>query len=110
MVFFFLVPSIPATLGNFLIRMMIGARDLAFPRLNLLSWYFYIIGGIVRAGRDLARRRGYRLDVLYALQQPRTRTRNVVADGHRDLHRRILVDPDRAEFHRHRPQDARARA
>src|SRR5580693_3675661 len=45
MVFFFLVPSIPATLGNFLVPMMIGARDLAFPRINLLSWYIYIIGG-----------------------------------------------------------------
>ena len=44
MVFFFLVPSIPATLGNFLVPMMIGARDLAFPRLNLLSWYVYITG------------------------------------------------------------------
>src|SRR3954471_21611343 len=46
MVFFFLIPSIPATLGNFLIPMMIGARDLAFPRINLLSWYIYIAGGI----------------------------------------------------------------
>src|SRR5579872_6670203 len=47
MVFFFLVPSIPATLGNFLVPMMIGARDLAFPRINLLSWYIYIVGGII---------------------------------------------------------------
>jgi len=46
MVFFFLVPSIPATLGNFLVPLMIGARDLAFPKLNLLSWYIYIIGAI----------------------------------------------------------------
>ncbi|MEO8603055.1 MAG: cytochrome c oxidase subunit I [bacterium] len=45
MVFFFLVPSIPATLGNFLVPMMIGARDLAFPRVNLLSWYIFILGG-----------------------------------------------------------------
>ena len=45
MVFFFLVPSIPATLGNFLIPLMLGARDLAFPKLNLLSWYLYIVGG-----------------------------------------------------------------
>jgi cytochrome c oxidase subunit 1 len=44
MVFFFLVPSIPATLGNFLVPLMIGARDLAFPRINLLSWYLYITG------------------------------------------------------------------
>jgi cytochrome c oxidase subunit I len=45
MVFFFLIPSIPATLGNFLVPMMVGAKDLAFPRINLLSWYLYIIGG-----------------------------------------------------------------
>ena len=47
MVFFFLVPSIPAVLGNFLIPLMIGARDLAFPKINLLSWYSYIIGALV---------------------------------------------------------------
>ncbi|HXG23435.1 MAG TPA: cytochrome c oxidase subunit I [Chthonomonadales bacterium] len=45
MIFFFLIPSIPATLGNFLIPIMVGARDLAFPRLNLASWYLYVIGG-----------------------------------------------------------------
>ncbi len=44
MVFFFLVPSIPATLGNFVLPLMVGARDLAFPKLNLLSWYLYTIG------------------------------------------------------------------
>ncbi len=44
MVWFFLVPSIPATFGNFLLPIMIGAKDLAFPRLNLLSWYLYIAG------------------------------------------------------------------
>ena len=47
MVFLFLVPSVPATLGNFLIPMMIGAKDLALPRINLLSWYLYVIGGIL---------------------------------------------------------------
>src|SRR5262252_8732434 len=46
MVFFFLIPSIPAVLGNFLVPMMIGARDLAFPRLNLLSWYIFTVGGL----------------------------------------------------------------
>src|SRR5918997_557274 len=45
--FFFLGPSIPATLGNFLIPMMIGAKDLAFPRINLLSWYIYLLGGVI---------------------------------------------------------------
>src|SRR5499427_314170 len=58
MVFFFLIPAIPAVLGNFLIPMMIGAKDLAFPRLNLLSWYIYIVGAsftmwsIVHGGVD----------------------------------------------------------
>jgi len=44
MIFFFLIPSIPAVLGNFLLPLMIGARDVAFPRLNLLSWYIFITG------------------------------------------------------------------
>jgi len=46
MIFFFLIPSVPAVLGNFLVPLMIGARDLAFPKINLLSWYIYIIGGL----------------------------------------------------------------
>jgi cytochrome c oxidase subunit 1 len=47
MVFFFLIPSIPATLGNFLVPLMIGAKDLAFPRINLLSWYIFMVGGLL---------------------------------------------------------------
>jgi cytochrome c oxidase subunit 1 len=54
MVFFFLLPSIPATLGNFLVPLMIGARDLAFPRVNLLSWYLYIIGGVIAGSALIA--------------------------------------------------------
>jgi len=46
MTFFFLIPSIPATLGNFLLPIMVGAKDLAFPKINLLSWYIYMIGGL----------------------------------------------------------------
>ncbi len=45
MVFFFMIPGIPAVLGNFLVPLMIGARDLAFPRLNLASWYVFLLGG-----------------------------------------------------------------
>ncbi len=47
MIFLFLVPSIPAVLGNFLIPLMLGARDVAFPRLNLLSWYVFMAGGSI---------------------------------------------------------------
>src|SRR5262249_12119944 len=46
MIFFFLIPSIPAVLGNFLVPLMIGARDLALPRLNLMSWYVFTLGGL----------------------------------------------------------------
>jgi cytochrome c oxidase subunit 1 len=46
MIFFFLIPAIPAVMGNFILPIMLGAKDLAFPKLNLLSWYIYMIGGI----------------------------------------------------------------
>ncbi|HEX4652614.1 MAG TPA: cytochrome c oxidase subunit I [Candidatus Udaeobacter sp.] len=58
MVWFFLIPSIPAVLGNFVLPLMLGARDVAFPKLNLMSWYLFVAGGalalwsIVRGGVD----------------------------------------------------------
>jgi cytochrome c oxidase subunit 1 len=45
MIFFFLIPAIPSVIGNFILPIMLGAKDLAFPKLNLASWYIYIIGG-----------------------------------------------------------------
>jgi cytochrome c oxidase subunit I len=50
MIFFFLVPSIPATLGNFLVPLMIGAKDVAFPRLNLMTWYIFTAGALCGLG------------------------------------------------------------
>ena len=47
MVFFVLIPAVPAILGNFLIPLMLGARDLAFPTINLLSWYCFVVGGLL---------------------------------------------------------------
>ena len=46
MVFLVIVPSVPASLGNFLLPLMIGAKDVAFPKLNLLSWYVYLFGSM----------------------------------------------------------------
>lgn len=46
MVFMFIIPSIPAALGNFFLPLMIGAKDVAFPRLNLCSWYIYVFGSL----------------------------------------------------------------
>jgi len=47
MIFYFLIPVIPAVLGNFLLPLMIGAKDLAFPKINLLSWYLYMVSAVV---------------------------------------------------------------
>ncbi|MCZ6507924.1 MAG: cytochrome c oxidase subunit I [Acidobacteria bacterium] len=49
MIFFFLIPAIPGVLGNFLLPIMIGAKDMAFPKINLLSWYVYVAGGLFAA-------------------------------------------------------------
>ena len=107
MVFFFLIPSIPAVLGNFLIPLMIGARDLAFPRLNLLSWYLFVIGGvftlcaIVAGGVDT----GWTFYTPYSSLFSNTQ---VVADDRRHLHRGLFVDSYGTELHRYDSQDARA--
>ncbi len=47
MIFLFIIPGIPAVFGNFFLPIMIGAEDVSFPRLNLLSWYCYIVGGLM---------------------------------------------------------------
>jgi cytochrome c oxidase subunit 1 len=46
MIFLFIIPSIPAIMGNFFVPLMIGAKDVAFPRLNLASWWLYVIGAL----------------------------------------------------------------
>ena len=68
MIFLFLVPSIPTTLGNFLIPMMIGARDLAFPILNLISWYIFMIAGAIATMILITGACRYRLDLLHSVQ------------------------------------------
>ena len=46
MIFLFIIPSMPAALGNIILPLMLGAKDVAFPRLNLASWYIYIFGSL----------------------------------------------------------------
>ncbi len=74
MIFLFLIPSIPAVFGNFLVPMMIGAKDLAFPKLNLLSWYLFMVGAGFITVLDRHRRPRYRLDLLHAVLARLTRT------------------------------------
>ena len=81
MVFFVLIPAVPAILGNFVLPLMIGAKDVAFPKLNLLSWYIFVIGFLFTVVRDGRRRRRYRLDLLHAVQQPRLEHRTCMLTG-----------------------------
>lgn len=47
MIFFFIIPGIPAAFGNFMLPLQIGAKDVAFPRLNLLSYWLYLVGAVI---------------------------------------------------------------
>jgi len=47
MIFLIVIPGLPAVFGNFLLPIMIGAKDVAFPKLNLLSWWIYVIGALI---------------------------------------------------------------
>ena len=47
MIFLFIIPGLPAVFGNFMLPLMIGAKDVFFPRLNLLSWWLFLTGGIL---------------------------------------------------------------
>ena len=90
MVWFFLIPSIPAVLGNFFMPLMIGARDVAFPKLNLVSWYLFMLGGalalwsILRGGVDT----GWTFYTPYS-----THLRELACDrdGDGHFHRRLLA-------------------
>jgi cytochrome c oxidase subunit 1 len=104
MVFFFLIPAVPAVLGNFLVPLMIGARDLAFPKLNLFSWYLFVLGGalalwsVIAGGVDT----GWTFYTPYSSMFSNTHV--VVAVVGILL---LLVDTHGTQFHRHGSQDAR---
>jgi cytochrome c oxidase subunit 1 len=80
MVFMFIIPAIPAILGNFVLPMMLGAKDVAFPRLNLMSFYIYLlgagffswvlIGGILRTLWNIHLPFGYGLDTGWTFYTP----------------------------------------
>ena len=108
MIFFFLIPGIPAVLGNFLIPLMIGAKDLAFPRINLLSLVPLLdrrrsstLWALLHGGVDTGWTFYTPLSTNYV---DHVRPHG----GRRHLHRRLLVDPHGPELHRHDPPHARA--
>ena len=105
MVFLFLVPSVPATIGNFLIPIMVGAKDLAFPKINLLSWYLYVVGGIlvlaalVLGGVDTGWTFTTPLSTHYLNTHVITAALAIFVAG-------LQFDLHRPELHRHHPPDA----
>jgi hypothetical protein len=107
MVFLFIIPSIPGALGNFLVPLAIGAKDVAFPKLNLMSLYLYWIGALftlsslVSTGLDTGWT--FYIPVLVDGQSDERHRRHL-----RRVHPRVLVDPHRPELHRDAPQAARA--
>ena len=108
MVWFFLIPSIPTVLGNFLLPLMIGARDVAFPRLNLLSWYIFVLGGIFTLYATISGGVDTRLDLLHSIQHRRIANGHVMAMAVGIFVVGFFLDLHRAQFHRHDPHDARA--
>ena len=108
MIFLFVIPGLPAVFGNFFLPILIGARDVAFPRLNLLSWYFFMAGAALAVTVALHRRRParHRLDLLRAVQHQDRHQR--LAGGVRRLRARLLLDPHGHQLHHHHPPPARA--
>ncbi len=73
MIFLFIIPGIPAALGNFVLPLMLGAKDVAFPRLNLASCYLYVVGALFAAGLD---RHWARVDTGWTFYTPYSTTTN----------------------------------
>ena len=105
MIFLFLVPSVPATVGNFVIPIMVGAKDLAFPKINLLSWYLYVAGAcflvfaLLNGGVDT----GWTFTTPLSTHYLNT---HVHHGGHGRLHRRVQLHLYRPELYCHHPPHA----
>ena len=107
MVWFFLVPSIPTTLGNFLLPLMIGAREVAFPRLNLFTWYcsspaqFCTLYALIAGGVDT----GW---TFYTPFSTMFSNSHVIAAAVGVFVAGFSIDRHRGQFHRHDAHAARA--
>jgi len=99
MVFMVIIPAIPAALGNFVLPMMVGAKDVAFPRLNLASYYIYVLGALIATSALFFWRGGYWVDVLHSLLDSNQWGRDI--GNFWCLCHGVLLDFDRPQFHRH---------
>jgi len=106
MVFLFIIPSVPAAFGNFVLPLMLGAKDVAFPRLNLASYYVYAIGTAMALYATIAGG----VDTGWTFYTPLQRQRQRAGgdDGHGRVRARLLEHLHGAQLHRDHPQDAGA--
>ena len=107
MVFFVLIPAVPAILGNFVLPLQLGAKDVAFPKINLLSWYVFVIGMVLTLGAMVTGG----VDTGWTFYPPFSTDASTLQRGarrHRRLRHRLLVDPDRPQLHGDDPPHARA--
>ena len=81
MVFLFIIPSVPAALGNFVLPLMLGAKDVAFPRLNLASFYLWVTGALMAICVHGPGRGRHRLDLLHAVFDHHRRPGDADDDG-----------------------------
>ena len=109
MIFLFLLLSGPAVFGSFLVPMMIGANGLAFPKLNLASWYIFIVGAGFIFCAIITGWSRYGLDLLHAMLEHILEYECGLSGVGRVNHR-ALIDPDRIEHHRYGAPDAGAGA
>ena len=95
MVFLFIIPSIPAALGNFVLPLMLGAQDVAFPRLNLMSFWLWVIGALFCVGAVVAGGvdTGWTFYTPYSHDDANTERGR---DHLRRVHPRVLLDLHRA--------------
>ena len=108
MIFLFVIPGLPAVFGNFFLPILIGAKDVAFPRLNLASWYFFMAGAILAVpslftGGGAA---GHGLDLLRPLQPEDRHQRH--PGGVRRLRAGLLLHAHGHQLHHHHPPPAGA--
>ena len=99
-------PRHPAALGNFVLPIMLGAKDVAFPRLNLWSYYLYVIGAVLALASIVLGGGRYRLDLLHAVQHANQRRGD--SAGLRGVHPRVQFDFHGHELHRDDPHAASA--
>jgi cytochrome c oxidase subunit 1 len=90
MVFLFIIPSIPAALGNFVLPLMLGAKDVAFPRMNLLSFWLWVVGRLFCIGAVVAG--GVDTGWTFYTPYSTTTNTNVVATTLRRVHPGLLLD------------------